>query len=102
MTESNVLKITGLIDPEVEKDKQLVYVMIKLSGNRNSLEVAKKVASLGPIQSVSIIAGRYDLIAEIFIDTHLLIGFLNTELAKIESILTVESLITLRNFGKWV
>jgi Lrp/AsnC family transcriptional regulator for asnA, asnC and gidA len=102
LTESNILKIKGLINPEVEKEKQLVYVMIKLSGNRNSLDVARKVAALEPIKSVSIIAGRYDLVAEIFIESHTLIEFLNTELAKIDSILTVESLMTLRNFDKWV
>jgi Lrp/AsnC family transcriptional regulator for asnA, asnC and gidA len=102
LVDSNIIRIKGLTNPESDKEKQLVYVMIKLSGNRNSLEVARKVADLEPIKSVSIIAGRYDLVAEVYIETHQLIEFLNTELAKIESILTVESLMTLRNFGKWV
>ena len=102
LVDSNIIRIKGLTNPESDKEKQLVYVMIKLSGNRNSLEVARKVANLEPIKSVSIIAGRYDLVAEVYIETHQLIEFLNTELAKIESILTVESLMTLRNFGKWV
>ncbi|MFA5569986.1 MAG: Lrp/AsnC family transcriptional regulator [Sphaerochaetaceae bacterium] len=102
LVENEALKIKGLTNPESEPHKQYVYVMIKLSGNRNSIEVARKVAALEPIKSVSIIAGRYDLVAEVFIETHTLIDFLNSELSQIESVLTVESLMTLKNFNKWV
>jgi hypothetical protein len=76
--------------------------MIKLSGNRDSIEVARAVSKLEPIKSVSIIAGRFDLLAEIYIETHRLIEFLNNDLARIQSVLTVESLITLKNFNKWI
>lgn len=102
MTETGMLQIKGVIDPESQPEKQLVYVMIKLSGNRNSMEIAQKVADLEPIRSVSIIAGRFDLLAEIFIETHQLINFLNTELSRIQAVLTVESLMTLKNFNKWI
>ncbi|MFP4563050.1 MAG: Lrp/AsnC family transcriptional regulator [Spirochaetia bacterium] len=102
MIETGSFQIKGLIDAESRKEKQLVYVMIKLSGNRNSIEVARMVAALEPIRSVSIIAGRFDLLAEIYIEPHSLIEFLNTDLSRIESVLTVESLITLKNFNKWI
>ncbi len=102
LIEQNHLKVRGLVNPENDEKKVLVYVMIKLAGNRDSMEVAKAVAQLKPINSVSIIAGRFDLLAEIYIETHKLIEFLNRELSKIPSVLTVESLITLKNFYKWI
>lgn len=102
LIEHNHLKVKGLVNPENDEKKVLVYVMIKLAGNRDSMEVAKAVAQLKPINSVSIIAGRFDLLAEIYIETHKLIEFLNRELSKIPSVLTVESLITLKNFYKWI
>ena len=102
LIEQNHLKVKGLINPETDEKKVLVYVMIKLSGNRDSIEVAKAVSKLNPINSVSIIAGRFDLLAEIYIETHKLIEFLNRDLSKIPSVLTVESLITLKNYYKWI
>ena len=41
LIEQNHLKVKGLINPETDEKKVLVYVMIKLSGNRDSIEVAK-------------------------------------------------------------
>ena len=102
LIKQNHLKVKGLINPETDEKKVLVYVMIKLSGNRDSIEVAKAVSKLNPINSVSIIAGRFDLLAEIYIETHKLIEFLNRDLSKIPSVLTVESLITLKNYYKWI
>ena len=102
LTGMNLLKIKGLIDPNRIKEKQFAYLLIKLAGNRDSIKIAQDVSKLPHIKSVSIIAGRFDLLAEVFIETHYLIEFLNKELSKNSAILTVESLIALKSFNKWI
>ncbi|MEW5816309.1 MAG: Lrp/AsnC family transcriptional regulator [Spirochaetota bacterium] len=97
-----ILRIKGLINPDSVEDKQFVYIMIKLSANRDSIEVARAVSQLEPIKSVSVIAGRFDLLAEAYIEMPRLIEFLNKELGSISAVLHVESLIALKTFNKWI
>jgi Lrp/AsnC family transcriptional regulator for asnA, asnC and gidA len=102
LIDSNVLRIKGLVNSNSRSDKQLVYLMIKLVGNRDSINIAKLVSELPHILSVSIVSGRFDLLAEVYVEPHSLIDFLNKEFASIDSILTFESFICLRSFNKWV
>ncbi len=98
----NLLKIKGLVNPNRIREKQFVFLLIKLAGNRDSIKVAQEVSKLPHIKSVSIITGRFDLLAEVFIEPHNLIEFLNRELSKNSAVLTVESLIVLKSFNKWI
>ncbi len=48
------------------------------------------------------IAGRFDLIIELFIEPYNLINFLTNDLASVGNISSTESLVTIKNFNKWI
>lgn len=102
LTEDNLLQIKGLCNPNKFEDKQYVFLIIQLKGNSNSIEMAEKIAEIPEIRSVSIITGRYDIVAEIFIEPSNLIEFLNSKLTQKVPIHSVESWISLRSFNKWI
>ncbi|MGA2615230.1 MAG: Lrp/AsnC ligand binding domain-containing protein [Spirochaetia bacterium] len=61
------------------------------------------MARLENVLSVSIASGRYDLIAEVLLDSNRgLVRFLTEELSTIEGILASESFIMLKNYNKYV
>jgi len=96
------LKVRGLINPDKFFDKQLIYILIKLEISRNWKEIAQKVSELPEVRSVSMITGRFDLLVELFIEPYHLLHFLTEELTKIGNISSTESLVTIKNFKKWI
>lgn len=95
-------KVRGLINPDKFIEKQLIYILIKLEISRNWKEIAQKVSELPHVKSVSMITGRFDLLVELFIEPHNLLHFLTEELTKIGNISSTESLVTIKNFNKWI
>lgn len=102
LTENNFLKIKGLTNPDERRDRQLIYILVKLEVTKRWREVAQKVAELPGVKSVSMITGRFDLIVELFIEPHNLISFLTEQISEVGTIASTESLVTIKNFKKWV
>lgn len=102
MVENGILKTKGLINPDNLGDKQLIYILVTLEVTKNWKEIAAKVADLPNVKSVSMITGRFDLIIELFIEPRNLINFLTNDLASVGNISSTESLVTIKNFNKWV
>jgi Lrp/AsnC family transcriptional regulator for asnA, asnC and gidA len=102
LTENNYLRVRGLINPDDGFDKQLIYVLVTLVMTKNWKELSQRVSELPNVKSVSMITGRFDLIIELFIEPHNLISFLTEELSTIGEIKSTESLVTIKNFKKWV
>jgi Lrp/AsnC family transcriptional regulator for asnA, asnC and gidA len=64
---------------------------------------AEEISHLPNVLSVSITSGRYDLIAEVLVDSNKgLVKFLTEELSGIEGITRSESFIMLKNYNKYV
>ncbi len=102
LTENNLLKVKGLVNPDQGTEKQLIYILITLQMNKRWKETAQRVSELHNVRSVSMITGRFDLIVELFIEPHNLINFLTNELSTIGTVASTESLVTIKNFNKWV
>jgi Lrp/AsnC family transcriptional regulator for asnA, asnC and gidA len=102
LTESNYLKIRGLTNANLRTDKQLLFILVKLTTTKNWERTAREVAELPHVRSVSMITGRFDLIVEIYIEPHNLINFLTNDLTSVRSIGTSESLAAIKTFGKWI
>ena len=102
LSDSNFLKVKGLTNPEHWIDKQLIFILVQLEITKNWKLIAKKVSELKAVKSVSMITGRFDLIIELFIEPHNLINFLTQDLASVGNISSTESLVTIKNFNKWV
>lgn len=92
----------GLTNPNTRKDKQLIFILAKLDTTKRWEETAQKVSELPDVKSISMITGRFDLIITLFIEPHRLIEFLSHELTSIGTILSTESLVTIKSFKKWI
>jgi Lrp/AsnC family transcriptional regulator for asnA, asnC and gidA len=103
LKEAGILRIRALINPEVLANKQLVIVAVRVAESKLLERKAEEMAKLENVLSVSIASGRYDLIAEVLLDSNRgLVQFLTEELSSIEGILASESFIMLKNYNKFV
>ncbi len=103
LKEAGILQVKALINPDVLENKQLVIVAMRVAESKLLDRKAEELSHLPNVLSVSIASGRYDLIAEVLLDSNRgLVRFLTEELSTIEGILASESFIMLKNYGKYV
>jgi Lrp/AsnC family transcriptional regulator for asnA, asnC and gidA len=103
LKEAGILEIRALINPDVLENKQLVLVAMRVAESKLLDLKAEELSHLKNVLSVSIASGRYDLIAEVLLDSNRgLVEFLTKELSTVEGILASESFIMLKNYGKYV
>jgi len=103
LKEAGILQIRALINPDVLENKQLVLVAMRVAESKLLDRKAEELSQLKNVLSVSIASGRYDLIAEVLLDSNRgLVQFLTEELSSVEGILASESFIMLKNYGKYV
>lgn len=103
LTDSGVLTVSGLINPDTVDDKQLVFLGIKISSSKDLEKKAAEVSELYKVQSACITSGRYDIMVEVWVDLkHGLIDFLSKQLTLINGIESTESFVVLKNYNKLV
>ena len=103
LKETGILQVRALINPDVLENKQLVIVAVRVAESKLLERKAEELAKLENVLSVSIASGRYDLIAEVLLDSNKgLVRFLTEELSTIEGILASESFIMLKSYNKFV
>jgi Lrp/AsnC family transcriptional regulator for asnA, asnC and gidA len=100
---AGILQVRALINPDILENKQLVIVAVRVAESKLLERKAEELARLENVLSVSIASGRYDLIAEVLLDSNRgLVRFLTEELSTIEGILASESFIMLKSYNKFV
>jgi DNA-binding Lrp family transcriptional regulator len=102
LADHGFLKVKGLINPDYGSVKQYIYILVTLQRNDKWLIAAQKIAKLEDVKSVSMVTGRFHFVVEVFLDPHSLIDFLTKDLPSIGEIAFTESLVTVKNFEKWV
>ncbi len=103
LKEAGVLQVRALLNPDVLENQQLVIVALRVAESKLLERKAEEIAGLANVLSVSIASGRYDLIAEVLVDSNRgLVQFLTQELSSIEGILASESFIMLKSYNKFV
>ncbi len=103
LIEDGALKVTGLVNPDMSPEKQLMLLGVKLSCSKDLARKAKEIAGLKDVLSVYITAGRYDLMVEVWLDAKGgLIEFLSGPLAKVEGVVSTESFLVMKSFNKWI
>lgn len=99
LTENEVLEICGLSDPEKLPGHSMVIIGIKLQ----SMDLVKKgeeFSRLKGVASVSVVTGRYDLIAIIMLKKNFgLLEFYTDEVSKVKGIQSVESFVVYKNYN---
>ncbi|HBG27780.1 MAG: hypothetical protein A2Y10_03260 [Planctomycetes bacterium GWF2_41_51] len=103
LQDSGILRIKAMRDTEILDNQQLCFLGINISESKLLDQKAKAIAGLEGVLSVSIVSGRYDLIAEILVDSNKgLINFLIQTLSSIKGISKTETFLMLKNYNKWI
>jgi len=103
LTEAGVVRISALVNPEIISEHQLCMVGLKLSESKRLESAATEISQLPEVRSVAIVTGRYDLLAEVLVDSnHGLIRFLSESLAKVVGIESTETFLLLKTYDKWI
>jgi Lrp/AsnC family transcriptional regulator for asnA, asnC and gidA len=103
LRDAGVLEVKALINPDALANKQLALVAMRVAESRLLESKAEEVAKLENVLSVSIASGRYDLIAEVLVDSNRgLVRFLTEELSSVDGVLSSESFLMLKSYNKFV
>lgn len=103
LKDSGVVKISGLINPDVLENKMLALIAATLEDSSKMHELAGRISEFEEVLSVSISTGRYDIMIEILVESNKgLVKFLTETLSSVEGISDTETFIMLKTFGKFV
>jgi Lrp/AsnC family transcriptional regulator for asnA, asnC and gidA len=103
LKDSGIVEVRALINPDALENQQLALVAMGVAESRLLESKAKEVSALENVLSVSIVSGRYDLMAEVLVDSNRgLVQFLTGQLSKVKGIVHSESFLMLRNYRKFV
>ena len=103
LMEEGLLRVSGLINPDDSPTKQLMLLGVNIACSRNLSKTAAEIAGLEGVQSAYITAGRYDIMAEVWIDAKGgLIKFLSQTLSTVSGITSTESFLIMKSFNKWI
>lgn len=95
MIEDGILSISGLVDPQMLPEMQIVLMGIKLS-TLDLEEKAKEFLKLKGVISVEVVTGRYDLIVHLVTSSNgdeSLLDFFKNQLSKVKDVSDVESFV---------
>ena len=103
MRDAGILRITASIDPDALENQQAALVAVNVARASLLEQKAGEISELPHVISVSIVSGRYDLIAEVLVDSNRgLVDFLTRELAGVDEVSATESFLLLKSYGKFV
>ena len=103
LKDAGILEVKALINPDVLENQQLALIAVNVARSEQLDAKAREIAGLDNVLAVSLASGRYDLFAEVLVDSnHGLVEFLTEELSRVKDIVTTESFLMLRNYHKLV
>lgn len=103
LKDAGIMEVKALINPEVLENKQLAIIGMRVAESRLLESKAEEVSKLENVLSVSIVSGRYDLTAEVLVNSNRgLVAFLTEQLSTIKGILHTESFLILKSYNKFI
>ena len=103
LIEAGILRIAGLVNPDVLTGHQLVVVGINVKESKQLERTARAVAKLSQVKEVAITSGRYDIMAKVLVDSNKgIIHCLTDSLAKIEGTAGTETFVMLKTYNTWI
>lgn len=103
LKEAGVVKISGLINPDVLENKMLALIAANLPDGAKLVEKANEITNFDEVLSVSASTGRYDIMIEVLVESNKgLVKFITETLSKVEGVSATETFVMLKTFGKYV
>jgi Lrp/AsnC family transcriptional regulator for asnA, asnC and gidA len=99
LTDSGILEITGLVDPEAIDGHRIVMVGVKLK-TMDLVKKGEEFSKLKGVISVSVVTGRFDLILMVLLKTGFgLLEFYTEEVSKLEDVQSVETFVVYKSYN---
>ena len=103
LTDLGHLAVRGEVNPDSVPGMELLLLGINVAATKDLCVIAEDVQKLKGIQSVYITSGRYDLMVEAWLGVKFgLIEFLSKQLATVEGVVSTESFVVVKSYGKWI
>ncbi len=103
LKDAGILQVRALINPDMLEQQQLAVIGVNVTESRLLEAKGREISSLPDVLSVSLVSGRYDLMAEVMVDSnHGLVKFLTESLSKVDGISKTESFVILKSYSKFV
>ncbi|MBF0245765.1 MAG: Lrp/AsnC family transcriptional regulator [Planctomycetes bacterium] len=103
LREAGILRVRGLTNPEALENRQLAYITANVSESSLLETKAREISTLPQVLSVAILAGQYDLMVEVLVDSNKgLVEFITGQLSKIKGIAKTETHLSLKTYNKYV
>jgi Lrp/AsnC family transcriptional regulator for asnA, asnC and gidA len=103
LTDAGILRITGQVNPEFLVGCQIVMIGINVKESRSLEKTVQAIARLPLVDYAAITSGRYDILAQVTVDSNKgIINFLTEHLAKIATVSRTETFMLLKTHNCWV
>ena len=103
LCKAGIFRVVGQINPEFLRDHQLITIGINVKESKSLEKTLHKIARLSQVNFAAITSGRYDIVAQVLVDSNKgLINFLTKSLAKIEEISSTETFVMLKTINSWI
>ena len=98
-SKKGLLRVTALVNLYEDPDYLSAYVLVRLK-SRDLLGAVRAFSRLPWVNTVSAVAGQYDLVAEILVPNKTsFIDFVTKQLAEVEDVATAESLVIFKSIN---
>jgi len=103
LQDEGIMRIKALLDPNVMEERQIAMVTANVAEAHLLDTKAREISNLKGVTSVSILAGQFDLLIEILVDSnHGLMRFLIDELSTVQGLSKTETFVILKSYGKYI
>jgi len=98
------LKISGLIDPDQREEMTTALVAISIQSGGKMDQILEKIGCLPNVVWAGVVAGRYDVIAEVLISGGKaeLYRFTTETILKMGNVVRSETFVIMKSKGNWV
>ena len=99
LMDEGILDITGLVDPEVIPDQNVVIVGVRVK-DMHLIKKGEEFSRLRGVISVCVVTGRYDLILMVMLSRDFtILEFYTEEVSTIENVSSVETFVVYKSFN---
>jgi Lrp/AsnC family transcriptional regulator for asnA, asnC and gidA len=99
LTDAGVLKISGLVNPELIDGHRVVMVGVKLK-SMNLVQKGEEFSKLRGVVSVSVVTGRFDLILVVMLKPGFdLLEFYTEEVSRLGDVQSVETFVVYKSYN---
>ena len=99
LQDEGILDITGLVDPEVIPDQNVVIVGVRVK-DMHLVRKGEEFSRLRGVISVCVVTGRYDLILMVMLSRDFtILEFYTEEVSTIDNVSSVETFVVYKSFN---